>query len=104
MNMTGAVIPAVVGRARRRVVAHFADAHAITPGDAVPYRPERLIDGRQFEHLLERGVLHESRPGEYWLELPALKADEDARRRRLVPVVIAVFVVLAVALTFLYRG
>lgn len=104
MNMAGAVIPAVVGKARRRVVAHFAEAHALAPGDAVPYKPERLVEQRQFEHLVARGVLHESRPGEYWLELPALRADENARRGRLVPVVIAVFVVLAVALTFLYQG
>lgn len=104
MNMSGAVIPAVVGRARRRVVGYFADRHAIAPGDAVPYTPERLPDARHFERMLDRGVIRESRPGEYWLQLHALKADENGRRMRLVPITIAVFVVLAVALAFLYQG
>ncbi|MEI9849693.1 MAG: hypothetical protein WDN24_01230 [Sphingomonas sp.] len=100
----GTVIALAVRRTRRSIVGHFCALHALSAPDAVEYVPRRPIETRQFARMRERGVIHEARPGFYWIDLVALKADEDARRNRLVPLVIALAVLAAVALTFLYRG
>lgn len=100
----GTVIALTVARARRQVVGHFCALHALSAADAVEYVPPRPFEKRQFERLRALRVIHEAAPGRYWIDLVALKADEDARRARLVPVVIAVMVVLALVLTLFYRG
>ncbi|NML06030.1 hypothetical protein [Sphingomonas sp. G-3-2-10] len=93
-----------VSRARRPVANHFLALHAIGPGDAVAFVPQNDGDRAQFEQMRAAGIIHEAIRGHYWLDLPKLKADEDARRTRLVPVAIVVAVIAALVLTLFYRG
>jgi hypothetical protein len=90
--------------ARKRIVAWFCAVHAIEPGEAAKYTPQRPVEAREFERMRAHGIVREARKGFYWVDLEALRADADARRRKLVPVVIAVCVAVAVALTLLYDG
>lgn len=100
----GRMIPMQVSRARRPVTNHFLALHAIGPGDAVAYVPQDAGQRHQFDQMRGAGIVHEAIRGHYWLDLPALKADEDAKRARMVPVTIAVAVLAALVLTFFYRG
>lgn len=100
----GRSIPMQISRARRPVTNHFLAYHAISPSDAVAFVPQNDSDRERFAQMRAVGIIHEAIPGHYWLDLPALKADEDAKRARLVPVVIAVAVVAALVLMVFYRG
>ncbi|MEG3179277.1 hypothetical protein [Sphingomonas sp. LT1P40] len=90
-------------RARRRVVNHFCAAHAITPYDTILYVPPPELKSA-FDGLLARQLIRKEGQAYYWLDLRAYEADIDVRRRKLVPVVIAVSVVLAVVVMLFYRG
>ena len=97
-------IAAMVMRARRKIAAHFFVHHAVSAEDAVAYIPQGLVMRRQFERMQHRGVIR-SGAGGYWLDTAAYQAELDRRRRILVPVVIALAVVAAVALMLAgYRG
>lgn len=98
------VIAAAVNKARREITAHFMQMNAAAPGDAVAFVPGKLIVRRQFEKMLARGVVKEAGKGLYWLDIPAYNADTQARRNRLVPVVIVVALTLAAVLTLAYQG
>lgn len=100
----GTMIPMQVSRARRPVTNHFLALHAISANDAVAYVPQDASQRFQFDQMRGAGIIHEAIPGHFWLDLPALKADEDAKRLRMVPVAIVVAVVAALLLTLFYRG
>ena len=105
MNANAApVIVAAINRARRQISGHFMHHRAIAPGDAVDFVPDRPIVKRQFEKMLARGVVKQAGAGRYWLDIDAYNADIARRRGRLVPVVIALAILAAVLLTFLYQG
>src|SRR5690606_35212171 len=99
----GRMIPLAVSRTRRPVVGHFCALHALGAADAVRYDPPTPQDRRTFDDLRVRGIVHEAIARHYWIDLVALKADEDARRARLVWPVIGLSL-LAAALLLLYRG
>lgn len=98
------IVAALVSKARREITAHFMQLHAVTPGDAVAFVPDKLIVRRQFDKLVARGVIKQAGKDLYWLDTAAYNNDIEARRRKLVPVVIVVFVVLAAVLTLAYQG
>lgn len=100
----GRSIPMQISRARRPVTSHFLAFHAIGPSDAVAFVPQNDGDRAQFAQMRAAGIIHEAIPGHYWLDLRALKGDEDAKRLRMVPVAIALAVLAALVLTFFYRG
>lgn len=98
------IIAAAINRARRAITAHFMQMNAVAPGDAVAFVPDRLIVRRQFEKMLAKGVVKQAGPDRYWLDVPAYNADTQARRNRLVPIVIVVVLILAAVITLGYRG
>ena len=98
------VIAAAINKAKRQITGHFMQMNAVAPGDAVAFVPERPIVRRQFDRMLASGVVKQAGQGLYWLDIPAYNADTEARRRRLVPIVIVVALILAAVITLGYRG
>lgn len=97
------IVAGLVMRARRRIAAHFFVHHATSAEDAVAYVPQSLIETRQFARMQGKGVVHEAGAGRYWIDTAAYQADIDARRRLLVPIVIALCVLAAVLITLAYQ-
>jgi hypothetical protein len=98
------IIAAMVARARRTITAHFFVHHAVSADEAVAYVPDRLIVRRQFERMQGKGIIREAGAGRYWLDTAALQADSDARRRRLIPIVLVLVLIAAAIPLFFYRG
>jgi hypothetical protein len=90
---------AVAARAHREVRDFFTEKDALDPGRAVEFKPEARIQQRYLEQLLAEGVVHEVRPGFYWLDLPAYG---EMRRQRLAWS-LKILVLLAVAIA-LFAG
>lgn len=102
----GAEAVAITARARRRraIVDQFCAAHAITPYDTIRYRPPPRLTATFAAMLAERLIRQEGQ-AYYWLDLNALDAAVERRRRKLVPVSIAVSVTLALAIMLVfYQG
>ncbi|WP_375396946.1 hypothetical protein [uncultured Sphingomonas sp.] len=95
-----AVAGAAVARARRRIGSHFMGQNAVSPAKAVAYVPGRRIERRMFESMRDKGVVNESAPGKYWLDIPAFDAWNSARRRR-AGVMIGAAVAISVAIGLL---
>lgn len=73
---------AAVARARRRLISHFMSNDAVAADKAINYAPDRGIERRLLERLIEQGVLHVGKAGTYWLDIPAYDAWNKSRRRR----------------------
>jgi hypothetical protein len=71
---------AVVAKARRDVISYFLQQNAVSPENAVAYRPRRFIQRRQLARLLAAGIVHESMKG-YWVDVPRWDAATRARHR-----------------------
>jgi len=102
--MATSAAAAAMARARRKVVAYFYAMHAISPEDAVAYKPERPAQARQFERMRAKGIIQQVSPGQYWLHIPAYEADKEARRKRMVLIVLAVLLFGAIVPLFFYQG
>ena len=67
--MAGEIVPALVARARRRVVDDLQSRDATTAARAVAYAPkDRLIDRRVFGRMREAGAVVEAEPGRFFLD------------------------------------
>ena len=75
-----AAIAAAAARARREVHAHFEDAGAFNPGQAIAYEGPDHIHQTQFDMLVDSGVLRPTGDGRYWLDLQAERVEEQRRR------------------------
>lgn len=91
------------GRARRKLVDHFCAQHAVTPYDTILYTPPAELKAA-FDMLLAERLIRKEGHAYYWLDLRAYEAAVELRRRKLVPVTIAVAVLLAVVATLFYAG
>ena len=83
--MGGAAAGAAAGamaRARRRLVSHFMSNDAVSADKAINYAPDRGMERRLLERLIDRGVLHVGKAGTYWLDIPAYDTWNRKRRRR----------------------
>ena len=89
--MATSAVAAAVARARRNIQHHFFSHDAVRPDRAVPFQPDRHIERRQFDRMMRRGIIHEAKPGLYWLDVVAYDVDLTARYQR---VRIALFVAL----------
>ena len=94
----------VVDLARHRVRAHFAALHAVTPDDAIEYRPASPNELRAFEKLRRAGVIRDAAPGHHWLDLDRMGGAERKMSPAKVAGAVALSVVMAVLLLLLYRG
>ncbi|WBY09573.1 hypothetical protein PIB19_09905 [Sphingomonas sp. 7/4-4] len=98
------IVAGLVSRARRRIAAHFFFHHAIDAEDAVAYLPQSAIEQREFERMRGTGVIREASGGRYWIDTAAYQAEIDARRRKLVPIVIVLCVAIAAVILLGYRS
>jgi hypothetical protein len=83
--MGGAAAAGAAGamaRARRRLISHFMSNDAVSADKAIGYAPDRGIERRLLERLIDAGVLHVGKAGTYWLDIPAYDEWSKSRRRR----------------------
>ena len=107
---TGAA--AAVARARREIQHYFFSHDAVRSDRAVDFDPPTGLQRRQFERMQERGIIHQSGDGRYWLDVVAYDVDLQQRYRRVRLALIAVLIILAgwiaiasgLLATFLSRG
>jgi hypothetical protein len=98
------IVAGLVMRARRKIAAHFFVHHATSAEDAVAYVPQSHIEQRQFARMQSKSVIREAGAGRYWIDTAAYQAELDARRRRLVPIVIVLCLVVAGLIMLGYRS
>jgi len=91
---------ALIARARREIQHHFFSNDAVRPERAVPFDPSSGIERRQFERMMSRGIIHEERPGHYWLDVVAYDLDLRARPQRVKIGLLIVIAVLLIGLLF----
>lgn len=89
---------AAVARARREIQHHFFSHDAVRPDRAVAFEPSRGIERRQFERMRERGVIHEAKPGLYWLDVVAYDVDLRQRFNRVRTLLLIMVLALMVGL------
>ena len=77
--------------------------HAITPYDTILYTPPPELKAA-FDGLLAERLIRKEGHAYYWLDLRAYEAAIELRRRKLVPVAIAVSVLLTVVAMLFYAG
>ena len=87
------VIAAVVAKARRDIQHYFFKADAVRPERAVRFEPNSRVQERQFEMMRARGIIHEAKPGYFWVDIP--KYDSELRRRLMTLRAVLLLVLLA---------
>ena len=89
---------AAVARARRDVQHHFFSLDAVRPDRAVDFDPPTRLQRRQFERMRDRGIIHDTGDGRYWLDVVAYDVDLRARHRRVKTALIILLIILAAML------
>jgi len=92
------ILAAVVAKARRKIQHHFFSEDAVRSDRAVPFAPSNAIEARQFERMLERGIIRREGADRYWVDVVAYDQDMQMRHRRVKVVLWAVIIALALAL------
>jgi hypothetical protein len=87
---------AAVAKARRDIQHHFFSEDAVRPDRAVGFEATSRIQERQFERMRGRGIIHEARPGRYWLDVVAYDVDLRERHARIRLVLLVMVTVLAI--------
>ena len=90
---------AAVARARREIQHHFFSNDAVRPDRAVDFDPPTRLQRRQFERMRDRGIIHPTSDGRYWLDVVAYDDDLTSRYHRVKFALL--FVVLALAIVLL---
>jgi hypothetical protein len=81
MASAAPMIAASVARARRRVLGAFRDAGATSPARAISFQPERRLEEKYFDALVDCGGIVGTDKGTFWLD-EAKVAQHTARRRK----------------------
>ena len=87
------IVAAMIAKARRDIQHYFFKADAVRPERAVRFEPHNRMQERQFEFLRARGVIHEARPGYFWIDIP--KYDSELHRRLTIAHTLLIAVLLA---------
>ena len=77
-----ATAAAAVAVAMRKVTSHLMSNNAVSADSAVHFVPDRRLQRRVLARLVNRGVIVESRPDTYYLDVPAYDEWRRSRRRR----------------------
>ncbi|MDB5691456.1 MAG: hypothetical protein JWO81_519 [Alphaproteobacteria bacterium] len=75
------MIAAAAARARRRVLGAFRDAGATSPERAIGFQPQRRLEEKYFDALVDFGGIVATDKGTFWLD-EAKVAQHTARRRK----------------------
>jgi hypothetical protein len=76
------VASAAVAVAIRRVTSHLMSNNAVSAESAVTFVPARRLQARMLARLVRRGVIIETAPERYYLDLPAYERWRRGLRRR----------------------
>jgi hypothetical protein len=87
---------AMIARARREVDELFFDNNAFSPDRAIEVEPRMNVQQRYLEQLIAEGIVHNSEPGHYWMDLDAWKEARRVRRLWTLRVVL-IFLAILVA-------
>ncbi|MEO8141403.1 MAG: hypothetical protein ABI617_01960 [Sphingomicrobium sp.] len=93
---TGAA--ALMAKARRDIQHEFFSRDAVRADRAIEFDPSRHFQRRVFERWQRSGVIHEGRPGRYWLDVAAYDVDLRRRHNRLRVALLIVVGLLAAGL------
>lgn len=74
---------AIIAKARRDIQHEFFSQDAVRPDRAIAFDPSRHAQRRVFGRWQRAGVIHEVRPGYYWLDVIAYDVDLRQRHARL---------------------
>lgn len=103
MNLQTAVTSALAERTRRGIAAIFLAQHGITREDAIAFVPRTPAEQREFTRLRQQGAIQQASPSRYWLDRAALHADNESRRRVLIPLTIILLLIAAIVPLFFYK-
>ena len=78
---SAAPIAAASVRTRKRVLGAFRDAGATSPERAIGFTPQRRLEERYFDDLVDYGGIVGTDKGTFWLD-EAKVAEHTARRRK----------------------
>jgi hypothetical protein len=78
-----ATAAAAVGAAMRKVTSHLMSNNAVSPESAVYFVPDRRLQRRVLGRLIRRGVVVETAPDTYYLDVPAYDEWRRGLRRRI---------------------
>ena len=78
---------AAVAVAMRRVTSHLMSNNAVSPETAVSFTPDRHLQRRMLARLVRRGVIIETAPQRYYLDVPAYDRWRRGLRRRVALIV-----------------
>jgi hypothetical protein len=81
MASAAPAIAAASVRARKRVLGAFRQAGATSPERAIGFQPERRLEERYFDAVVEFGGIVATDKGTFWLD-EAKVAQHTARRRK----------------------
>lgn len=73
---------AAVAVAIRRVTSHFMSNNAVSRDSAVYFAPDRPLQRRILARLIRRGVIVETEPDNYYIDIPAYDRWRRTMRRR----------------------
>lgn len=73
---------AAVAVAIRRVTSHFMSNNAVSGESAVYFAPDRPLQRRILARLIRRGVIVETEPNTYYIDIPAYDRWRRMMRRR----------------------
>lgn len=78
-----ATAAAAVGVAMRRVTSHLMSNNAVSAESAVYFIPDRRLQRRVLARLIRRGVIVETAPDTYYLDVPSYDRWRRGLRRRI---------------------
>ena len=77
-----ATAAAAVGAAMRRVISRLMSANAVSPDSAIYFVPDRRLQARVLQRLIRRGVIVETKPDTYYVNVPAYERWRRTMRGR----------------------
>ncbi|PAX09731.1 hypothetical protein [Sphingomonas lenta] len=88
---------------RGSIAPVFVERGALSPTDAIAFKPSSPREAKAFAALLRSGAMRQA-GGNWWLDIVAYQANANARSRAAIPWLIGGAVLIALAAMLFYRG
>ena len=98
--MVASPVPALIQRARRKVIDHLSGVGATSAGKAVSYIPTRRIEQRALAYLQRHGVFSLARGGRSWVDEGRAAEWRSERRTRAAIILGGAFAAAAAVFAF----
>ncbi len=89
---------------RGSIAPRFIDRHALSAEDAIAFVPDGAREQRQFATMVSDGSIRMPRAGRFYFDIDAYEAAAEARRRRMLPVLVIVPLLIALVAVLSYVG